>query len=158
MLTEEAEQAMKGHAEKGYPHEVCGLLLGVLEESGKTRRVRETHPARNLNQNRPGDRYELDPSDFLRIEREALTRRLEVMGVYHSHPDHPSIPSETDRARAEEIWQEAESWSYVILEVAAGRIASWRSWVLRGRAFAEEKAGVEAGGAREPGSGPCPSS
>lgn len=142
-LTQAAEQAMKDHAEKGYPREVCGLLLGVFDEEGKIRRVRETRPARNLNQDRPGDRYELDPSDFLHIEREALARRLDIMGVYHSHPDHPSIPSETDRLRAEEIWREAESWSYVILEVASGRIASWRSWVLREGAFAEEEAGVD---------------
>ena len=142
-LTDAAERAMKDHAEEGYPHEVCGLLLGLLEKDGKIRRVRESRAARNLNRDRPDDRYELDPSDYLRIVREAQAERLEVVGVYHSHPDHPSIPSETDRVRAEEIWQSAESWSYVILQVVSGKIASWRSWVLKEGVFSEEAARVE---------------
>ncbi|HEV8376202.1 MAG TPA: M67 family metallopeptidase [Candidatus Polarisedimenticolia bacterium] len=142
-LTEAAERAMKEHAEQGYPHEVCGLLIGLLDEEGRLRRVRKTGAARNLNRDRPDDRYELDPSDFLRIEREAKAERLDVLGVYHSHPDHPSIPSETDRLRAEEIWQSAESWSYVILQVVSGRVASRRSWILRDGVFAEEEMSLE---------------
>ena len=66
-----------------------------------------------------------------------------MLGVYHSHPDHPSIPSETDRLRAEEIWQSAESWSYVILQVVSGRVASRRSWILRDGVFAEEEMSLE---------------
>src|SRR5262249_34673667 len=87
---------------------------------------------------RAADRYELDPADFRTIEEKARRRSLEIVGVYHSHPDHPSRPSETDRQRAEEIWQSSESWSYVILEVARGSVASRRSWVLRDGTFGEE--------------------
>jgi proteasome lid subunit RPN8/RPN11 len=129
---------VKRHGEEGYPHEVCGLLVGSYEDGRSIRNVREVHPAGNLNRERAADRYDLDPLDYIRIEREAQARRLEVVGVYHSHPDHPSRPSETDRQRAEEIWQNSESWSYLILEVAAGRAASWRSWVLRDGVFHEE--------------------
>ncbi|HEU5181526.1 MAG TPA: M67 family metallopeptidase [Candidatus Polarisedimenticolia bacterium] len=142
ILDAATERALEAHARSGYPHEVCGLLVGRIEAPG-ARRVMEAKQAANLNRERAADRYDLDPADYLRIENEARARRLEVLGVYHSHPDHPSRPSETDRQRAEEIWQEAESWSYLILEVAAGVVASRRSWVLRGRVFQEEEIRVE---------------
>jgi proteasome lid subunit RPN8/RPN11 len=147
ILNAAAEQAMKVHAESGYPREVCGLLVGRVDSAGGARRVLEATQAANLNRERARDRYDLDPADYLRIESDARARRLEVLGVYHSHPDHPSAPSETDRLRAEEIWQEAVSWSYLILEVASGNLASRRSWVLRERAFQEEEIRVDASGA-----------
>ena len=134
-----AENAMRDHTESGYPHEVCGLLLGRCDAGSEMRRVAEARPAANLNLEHAADRYELSPADFLHIEREARSRELEVVGVYHSHPDHPSRPSETDRLRAEEIWQSSESWSYLILEVASGVMASRRSWVLKHGIFAEEE-------------------
>jgi proteasome lid subunit RPN8/RPN11 len=134
-----AEKSMREHGEGGYPHEVCGLLLGRSEAGSGMRRVVEARPAANLNLERAADRYELSPADFLRIEQEARSRQLEVVGVYHSHPDHPSRPSETDRLRAEEIWQNSESWSYLILEVASARMASRRSWILKQGVFAEEE-------------------
>ncbi len=154
ILNDAADRALEAHAQAGYPREVCGLLVGRIDTPGGARRVLEARQAANLNRERAADRYDLDPADYLRIENDARARRLEVLGVYHSHPDHPSLPSETDRLRAEEIWQEAASWSYLILEVAAGRLASRRSWVLRGRVFQEEEVRVEPTGA---GSGPCPS-
>src|SRR5262245_4265582 len=154
ILNDAAARALEAHAESGYPREVCGLLVGRIDSPGGARRILEARQAGNLNRERATDRYDLDPTDYLRIESEARALRLEVLGVYHSHPDHPSLPSETDRMRAEEIWQEGASWSYLILEVAAGRLASRRSWVLRERIFHEEEIRVEPAGA---GSGPCPS-
>ena len=139
ILDRQAEEGMVRHGEEGYPDEVCGLLVGHFEEGMATRIAREAWRARNLNRERSADRYDLDPSDFRRIEEEARGRRMEVVGVYHSHPDHPSRPSETDRQRAEEIWQSGESWSYVILEVVRGSVTSRRSWVLRERTFGEEE-------------------
>lgn len=134
-----AETAMNDHTESGYPREACGLLLGRFTAGTGMRRVAEARPAANLNLERAADRYELDPADFLRLEQEARAQQLEVVGVYHSHPDHPSRPSETDRLRAAEVWQDSESWSYLILEVASGRVASRRSWVLKQGVFAEEE-------------------
>src|SRR2546422_4488014 len=139
ILDRQAEEGMIRHGEEGYPHEVCGLLVGHFEEGVATRTARDACRAVNLNRERSADRYDLDPADFRRIEEEARRRRMEIVGVYHSHPDHPSRPSETDRQGAEEIWQSGESWSYVILEVVGGSVASRRSWVLRGGAFGEEE-------------------
>ena len=134
-----ALSAMREHSESGYPAEVCGLLVGRAASGAGSREVVEARATANLNRERREDRYEMSPRDFLAVERDARARSLEVVGVYHSHPDHPSIPSETDRVRAEEIWQSAESWSYLILEIAAGRLRSRRSWVLKGGVFAEEE-------------------
>jgi len=148
-LGEEDALRLKEHGEEGYPFEVCGLLIGNFEEGNRVRRIREVSRARNLNKERAADRYDLDPADYRRIEEEAKGRGLEVMGIYHSHPDHPSRPSETDRLRAEEIWQMAESWSYLILEVASGKVASQRSWILRGGKFEEEP--IQVGSPEIPG-------
>lgn len=144
LMDDATASRMKGLAEQGYPHEACGLLLGRLE--GGARRVVEARPAGNLNKERAADRYDLDPADYRRIDEDARRRGLSVLGVYHSHPDHPSAPSETDRARAAEVWGPFESWSYVILEVAKGQVASWRSWVLKDEAFGEEEVRVSQGG------------
>lgn len=138
---------MRSHGEEGYPDEVCGLLVGEYEEGTRVRRVLEVHRAGNRNRERAADRYDLDPADYIKIEEAARGRKLEVVGVYHSHPDHPSRPSETDRQRAEEIWQSAESWSYVILEVAQGRAASYHSWILRDGRFEQEQIQVAPEGA-----------
>jgi len=142
ILEKQAEEGMIRHGAEGYPHEVCGLLVGHVEEGVATRTAREAYRAVNLNRERSADRFDLDPADFRRIEEEARRRRMEIVGVYHSHPDHPSRPSETDRQRAEEIWQSGESWSYVILEVVQGSVASRRSWILRGGVFGEEEVRV----------------
>lgn len=122
---------LEAWARAGYPVECCGLMLGRPEE-GRAE-VQAVRQARNLNTERAEDRYELDPEDFLAADREARAGGLEIVGVWHTHPDHPAIPSETDRAAA---WP---GWSYVILEVAGGRVAALRSWRLAGEAFEEEE-------------------
>ena len=114
----------------GYPAETCGLLLGRAER-GRTE-TRKVVRARNLNQERARDRYDLDPADFLAADQAARQEGLEIVGVWHSHPDHPAEPSETDRASA---W---EGWSYVIVEVTARGVAALRSWRLDGERFVEE--------------------
>ena len=110
----------------GYPSETCGLLIG--RDSTVARAV----PARNLNRERAGDRYELDPADHFAAEQEARAEGLEVIGVWHTHPDHPARPSETDRAAA---WP---GWSYLILAVIAGGVTDIRSWQLAGEHFTEQ--------------------
>lgn len=114
----------------GYPRETCGLLIG--EQADGVARVAESVQAPNLNQERPGDRYELDPRALLVADRDARQRGLEIVGVWHSHPDHPAMPSETDRAAA---W---EGWSYLILSVAKDGVADVRSWRLEEARFSEE--------------------
>jgi proteasome lid subunit RPN8/RPN11 len=115
----------------GYPHESCGLLLGVRE--GAAARVSEVTAARNLNTERAHDRYVLDPDDFVRADRRAAETGREVVGVWHSHPDHPARPSSTDREAA---WA---GYSYVIVSVARGQSVDIRSWRLDDNYFLEER-------------------
>lgn len=113
-----------------YPLEACGLLLGRRDASRtRVERVRET---RNLNTARARDRYEIDPAEQLEVHETAHAAGLDVVGVWHSHPDHPAVPSETDRAQA---W---EGWSYVIVSVQAGARSELRSWHLTAGRFEEE--------------------
>ncbi|HEY8681420.1 MAG TPA: M67 family metallopeptidase [Candidatus Dormibacteraeota bacterium] len=105
-IAAEALDAVKAHAEEGYPYEICGVLLGP---SG-SRKVTESVRARNIREDRPQDRYEIDPLELLRIQRKADDDRKDVLGFYHSHPDHPAIAS---------VWDDEQMWpGYVYLIVA----------------------------------------
>jgi proteasome lid subunit RPN8/RPN11 len=110
----------------GYPDETCGLLLGV--RTGNAAEVRELVQARNLNRERARDRYELDPDDFLAAYAQARRQGIEIVGIWHSHPDHPACPSLTDRTGA---WA---GWSYVIVSVGAEGVQELRSWRLNQKA------------------------
>jgi proteasome lid subunit RPN8/RPN11 len=114
----------------GYPEETCGLLIGRTH-LGRTETARATR-AKNTNRARARDRYDLDPLDYLAADTAAREAGLEIVGVWHSHPDHPAEPSETDRAAA---W---EGWSYVIAEVTTIGVRAVRSWRLSGERFVEE--------------------
>lgn len=118
-------------AQAGYPCETCGLLLGHC--SNGCCRVASQRPARNLNRERAHDRFELDPQDYLGAENAAAAAGLAIVGVWHSHPDHPAKPSPTDRAMA---WPD---WSYLILAVDAIDVVEERSWRLDGDDFCEEE-------------------
>ncbi len=115
----------------GYPDETCGLLLG-RKETGKCS-VLVQHPARNVNREHSLNRFELDPRDYLAAEDAATKAGITVLGVWHSHPDHPAQPSETDREMA---WP---GWSYLILSVSDSRVVDLRSWRIEGQDFCEEK-------------------
>jgi proteasome lid subunit RPN8/RPN11 len=114
----------------GYPFEICGLLVG--RKSGSQCEVVRVTQARNLNLERAADRYELDPKDFLAADIAARSTGLDIVGVWHSHPDHPACPSETDHAAA---WPE---WFYVILSVTRDGVQEFRSWRLNEDHFKEE--------------------
>jgi proteasome lid subunit RPN8/RPN11 len=130
LLAEELREHLRAAVQAGYPRETCGLLIGRQDGGGTT--VREVIRARNLCTARASDRYELDPKDFLAADREARAAGLEIVGIWHSHPDHPARPSETDRAGA---WQ---GWSYLIASVTRDGVGELRSWRLRGDDFEEE--------------------
>lgn len=129
-LPPEARQRLTALVIQGYPHETCGLLLG--HGSPGCTNVVHVLAARNLEPHRAHDRYTLDPHDFLRADRQATEAGLEIVGIWHSHPDHPARPSSTDRAAA---W---EGYSYVIARVTAAGVEDIRSWRLQGNAFVEE--------------------
>ena len=117
-------------AQRGYPEETCGLLLGT--RNGAERVVVGVRQARNLNVERARDRYEIDPEDFLAADREARAAGLDIVGVWHSHPDHPAMPSLTDVAGA---WP---GWAYVIVSVGPEGVSEIRCWELTRNDFQEE--------------------
>jgi len=118
-------------AERDYPYETCGLLLGKVE--GDVRTVFGIFETPNVNPDRKNDRYEIDPRDYMKAEDKAREFGLEVVGVYHSHPDHPDRPSRFDEERA------FEGFSYIIVSVSRGKATSFRSWVLTDKGFREEE-------------------
>ncbi len=134
--------ALRKHGEETYPHECCGVLLGSME--GDERRVAEVVRCGNTRDDRPQDRYHIDPRELVRIQRQGRERGLDIVGFYHSHPDHPARWSQTDLAEAHWI-----GCSYVITSVEQGRAATTNSFVLLGameedKHFEDEPVEVEA--------------
>ena len=104
-------EAIEAHGAEGYPDEICGILLGTLADHTVT----EVRRARNIIVERSRDRYEIDPLDHIRIQREADEAGLDIVGYYHSHPDHPARASVFDTERA---WA---GYVYVIVSVENGK-------------------------------------
>ncbi|MEN8168316.1 MAG: M67 family metallopeptidase [Pseudomonadota bacterium] len=123
-------QRLKAMVCTGYPEETCGLLVG--RQSSLRVQVWDLVQARNLNRERARDRYELDPRDFVATDAMARRQAMDIVGIWHSHPDHPARPSVTDQAAA---W---EGWSYVIASVSRKDIEDLRSWHLFEDGFTEE--------------------
>ncbi|HUY96456.1 MAG TPA: M67 family metallopeptidase [Verrucomicrobiae bacterium] len=109
-------------AAAAYPEEGCGILVGSVADG--TTHVTLVVEGHNLVQERRLDRYELDPADILRADRLARGRGEEVVGFYHTHPDHPARPSQFDTDRA---WP---GYHYVVIAVDAGRVARATAWTL----------------------------
>ncbi len=124
-LSNDHIEAIKNHGERTYPEECGGLLLGVVE--GGALAVREVLPLANIRKDSRHNRVEIDPLDYARAEREAAKRGLGVWGYYHSHPDHPAVPSGFDLEHAP-----FTEWSYLIVSVRDGKAAGLRVWSLRG--------------------------
>jgi proteasome lid subunit RPN8/RPN11 len=120
---------LRAWAVEGHPHEVCGLLVGRLE--GTVVHTERITQAPNLAEERSRDRYELDPEAFLAADHAAREEGLEIVGIWHSHPGAPAMPSLTDLERA---W---EGYSYVIVSTD-GSGSEVRSWRLEDGRFREE--------------------
>jgi proteasome lid subunit RPN8/RPN11 len=129
-LPQPARLQLIAWAQKGYPHESCGVLVGNQDTVQVS--IARVVLARNVNTERPRDRYQLDARDLLAADRSAEAGGLEIVGIWHTHPDHPAHPSEHDRVQA---WQ---GWSYLILSVERDRVTELRSWRLTNGAFQEE--------------------
>jgi proteasome lid subunit RPN8/RPN11 len=129
------------HARAGYPHEVCGFLLGSWVE-GVTH-VARVVPVPNRETERPAVRYQIAPEDYIEVQRHGRESGLEVVGYFHSHPDHPARPSETDRRIAAEGL--SDGLVYVVCGVQGGRDTTNTAWIFRdGRQdFEEERFDVE---------------
>ena|SRR5258707_10795019 len=118
--------ALRLHGEETYPNECCGVLLGRVEDDG-TRTVTSTARVGNTRTDSAHNRYNIDPRELVRIQREARDRGEDILGFYHSHPDHPARWSATDLAEAH--WF---GCSYVITSVEKGRAVLTNSFELTG--------------------------
>ncbi|MGB3206631.1 MAG: M67 family metallopeptidase [Crinalium sp.] len=134
-LLAEHLQTIITHAESTYPEECCGIILGTINDTEKT--VVEVCPTENVwGKETAGDflevetvtdkrrRYAIAPVDLLKAQKAAREYQLNIVGFFHSHTDHPAIPSECDRTYA---WQE---YSYIIVSVEQGSSGDIRSWCL----------------------------
>ena len=111
---------IEDHAKATYPDECCGVLIGT---PGERIVVASVQPASNRSADGKRDRYEIDPEEILHLAHAGEKEEHEVVGFYHSHPDHPPAPSPTDVARA---WP---AYAYLIIAVDAGERAETRAWV-----------------------------
>jgi len=135
-LSTEAAQTINAHAREAFPNECCGFLYGD-ETTG-----RNISLAQRVENSKEGDqrrRFEISPLAYLKAERYALENDLQLLGIYHSHPNHPAIASVHDLEKAMPFF------SYVIVSVMDGEIADTKSWKLKEglREFAEEEVLIE---------------
>jgi len=140
-LPQTAYAEIRAHGEETYPHECCGVLLGTTD--GDTRIVSSTARCGNTRNDSPHNRYHIDPKELVRVQREGRERGEDIVGFYHSHPDHPARWSQTDLAEAHWI-----GCSYVITSVEKGKAVTTNSFELAGsdesdKQFLDEKIEVQ---------------
>jgi proteasome lid subunit RPN8/RPN11 len=151
---------IKRHAEQEYPHECCGLLIGRIVDGGRTREIAEIHPVANtfteeelrklnfdlselaagagsLAKEERHHRMLISPLEYARAERHYSARGLGVVGNYHSHPDHPAVPSQFDLKHLAP-WP---TMSYIVVSVRAGKATDLFSWEIEpdGSKFNQEE-------------------
>ena len=118
-LTDGVDAAIRAHGREAYPHECCGALLG---RGGV---VTSTSPLPNVTDEGPRRRFRVSDQDYQAVQRAADAAGEDLVGFYHSHPDHPAVPSQYDLDHA------FPSFAYVIVSVMAGLDADLRSWTLK---------------------------
>lgn len=138
-LSDQQVQQLIAHATRTYPDECCGLLLGQITPDRPLKPVIKIWETVNAWNPEVGadlttviphlgtgksDRFWIDPQDLLAAQRYAHDHQLSIVGIYHSHPDHPAVPSESDRLLA---WS---AYSYLILSVQSGIVSDYRCWTL----------------------------
>ena len=122
VVSELIANQIRAHGAETYPHECCGALLGIDAEN--LREVRALHKLINRRDDSPRNRFSVTSQDVRDAEKAAQEKKLDVVGWYHSHPDHPAKPSEYDRDHA---WP---WYSYIIVSVASGQPQDMTSWRL----------------------------
>lgn len=129
-ISEALAGRIRRHGSETYPDECCGALLGRDADAAAapargTREVLELFPLVNRREDSPGNRFLVTAEDARDADKAALTQGLDLIGWYHSHPDHPAQPSEYDREHA---WP---WYSYVIVSVQNGKPEDMTSWRLQ---------------------------
>src|SRR6201993_1887033 len=125
-------EAIRRHGEETYPHEGCGVLLGQMD--GDVRVVTSAAPCGTTRTDSPQDGYHIAPKELIRVQRERRERGEDIVGFYHSHPDHPAQWSQTDFAEAHWI-----GCSYVITSIQKGKAAITNSFQLSGTDEADKR-------------------
>ena len=120
-ISDEVVRSIEEHAVDALPEECCGFLLGT---SGGLRRIVASRRAKNTAPEDRPRRYTIDPLEHLHADDEARKQGLELIGIYHSHPNHPAAPSEFDRSRA------AGWYSYLILRIVNREPKELTAWVF----------------------------
>jgi proteasome lid subunit RPN8/RPN11 len=138
--------AVRAHGEQTYPHECCGILLGTIDIAKDERVVKIVVRAGNTRLDSLHNRYNIDPKELIAAQKQARLAGLDIVGFYHSHPDHPPRWSSTDLQEAHWI-----GCSYVITSVTKGKADVTNSFVLTGtleedKRFLDEEVRQEAGG------------
>jgi proteasome lid subunit RPN8/RPN11 len=123
-LSERVLNAIRSHASAAYPYECCGALIGAAVDDGFVEIV-DAKALDNVTEEGPRRRFRVSTADYRQAEARARELGAELLGFYHSHPDHPAQPSPYDLDHA---WP---NFSYVIIAVADGRPGDVRSWRLR---------------------------
>src|SRR5437762_13021618 len=118
-LTAEVDLAIRRHGEETYPHECCGALVG------RDGVVSACVPLPNTTEEGPRRRFLVRPADYRDAERRATERGAELLGFYHSHPDHPARPSQYDLDHA---WP---NFAYIIVAIAEGVAGDMTVWFLK---------------------------
>ena len=111
------------HAKEAYPEECAGGLVGM--DVGEMKIVVDVWPAQNTHEDERSRRFLIEPLQIKEFEERVRERGMDLLGFYHSHPDHPAEPSEYDREHA---WP---YYSYVIASVGEDGVGGLRSWVLK---------------------------
>jgi proteasome lid subunit RPN8/RPN11 len=122
VLETDAQKVIVQDAVDAFPDECCGFVFGHEDSNGR-RIITEARVVKNVKEGDKRRRFEIAPQDYLDAEKYAEEKQLELLGVYHSHPNHPAVPSEHDRAAAQPFF------SYLIISVnnkIPGPIRSWR--------------------------------
>jgi proteasome lid subunit RPN8/RPN11 len=119
-----ALSAIRAEAERAYPHEGCGALLGTDEDE-----IREAPPLANREGDRPRVRFDVSPLDYVEVEEAAEARGFKLLGFWHSHPDHPARPSPTDREFA---W---DGFLTLVIAVEGGSAKDLTAWEVYGPGF-----------------------
>ena len=125
-ISKSTRDSLRQHGEQTYPHECCGAMLGAIEPDG-TITVTAIARCGNTRTDSPQNRYNIDPRELMNIQRDALKAGVDIVGFYHSHPDHPARWSPTDLAEAHWI-----GCSYVITSVDQGHANITNSFRLMG--------------------------
>lgn len=123
-LLADVETAIRRHGADTYPYECCGALIGT-SSNARGVSITEALALPNVTDEGPRRRFRVSADDYRRAEAHADAAGAELVGFYHSHPDHPAVPSQYDLDHA---WP---NLSYVIASVVEGRPVDLRSWRLR---------------------------